>query len=64
MPSVGTLYSIANQLELVVDDLFRDAGSGPRAASAPKPPRMPPIQYSGRMTEKRSGSPKASAGSA
>jgi transcriptional regulator with XRE-family HTH domain len=29
MPSVGTLYSIANQLELVVDDLFRDAG--PRA---------------------------------
>jgi transcriptional regulator with XRE-family HTH domain len=26
MPSVGTLYSIANQLELVVDDLFRDAG--------------------------------------
>ena len=30
MPSVGTLYSIANQLELVVDDLFRDAGKGPR----------------------------------
>jgi transcriptional regulator with XRE-family HTH domain len=28
MPSVGTLYSIANQLELVVDDLFRDAGRG------------------------------------
>jgi transcriptional regulator with XRE-family HTH domain len=26
MPSVGTLYAIANQLELVVDDLFRDAG--------------------------------------
>src|SRR5881227_3002717 len=25
MPSVGTLYNIANQLELVVDDLFRDA---------------------------------------
>src|SRR5438132_8483134 len=25
MPSVGTLYSMANQLELVVDDLFRDA---------------------------------------
>lgn len=24
-PSVGTLYAIANQLELVVDDLFRDA---------------------------------------
>lgn len=30
MPSVGTLYSIANQLELVVDDLFRDANA-PRA---------------------------------
>jgi transcriptional regulator with XRE-family HTH domain len=30
MPSVGTLYTIANQLELVVDDLFRDAGT-PRA---------------------------------
>src|SRR2546421_11757959 len=30
MPSVGTLYSITNQLELVVDDLFRDA-SAPRA---------------------------------
>ena len=29
MPSVGTLYNIANQLELVVDDLFRDA-SAPR----------------------------------
>ena len=27
MPSVGTLYTIANQLELVVDDLFRDAAS-------------------------------------
>src|SRR2546425_5641439 len=37
MPSVGTLYSIANQLELVVDDLFRDAGrgtKGERGASA------------------------------
>jgi transcriptional regulator with XRE-family HTH domain len=33
MPSVGTLYNIANQLELVVDDLFRDAGA-PRADRA------------------------------
>src|SRR5215510_16283614 len=33
MPSVGTLYTIANQLELVVDDLFRDAGA-PRADRA------------------------------
>lgn len=32
-PSVGTLYNIANQLELVVDDLFRDAGA-PRAERA------------------------------
>ena len=31
MPSVGTLYTITNQLELVVDDLFRDAGSSPKA---------------------------------
>ena len=33
MPSVGTLYAIANQLELVVDDLFRDAGT-PRSERA------------------------------
>ncbi len=26
MPSVGTLYAIANELGLLVDDLFRDAG--------------------------------------
>src|SRR5207249_12318433 len=30
MPSVGTLYTIANQLEVVVDDLFRDAPPGPK----------------------------------
>lgn len=29
-PSVGTLYALANELELVVDDLFKD--TGPRAA--------------------------------
>src|SRR5580704_3923172 len=28
MPSVGTLYSITNQLDLVVDDLFKDAAAG------------------------------------
>jgi transcriptional regulator with XRE-family HTH domain len=33
MPSVGTLYAITNQLDLVVDDLFRDAGA-PRAERA------------------------------
>jgi transcriptional regulator with XRE-family HTH domain len=32
-PSVGTLYAIANQLELAIDDLLRDAGA-PRAALA------------------------------
>ena len=30
MPSVGTLYTITNQLGLVVDDLFRDASAGPK----------------------------------
>ena len=28
MPSVGTLYAITNQLDLVVDDLFKDAAAG------------------------------------
>src|ERR1051325_4882987 len=31
MPSVGTLYSIANELGLVVDDLFTGAPSKSRA---------------------------------
>ena len=30
MPSVGTLYAIANELGLLVDDLFRDAERTPR----------------------------------
>lgn len=34
MPSVGTLYAIANQLELVVDDLFRDASPGVKGERA------------------------------
>jgi transcriptional regulator with XRE-family HTH domain len=35
MPSVGTLYNIANQLGLVVDDLFRGVeGSGKRRDTA------------------------------
>src|SRR5882672_7644665 len=33
MPSVGTLYAIANQLAPVVHDLFRDAGT-PRSERA------------------------------
>jgi transcriptional regulator with XRE-family HTH domain len=42
MPSVGTLYTFTNQLDIVVDDLFRDAGSpriarGTNAGDAPDP---------------------------
>ena len=38
MPSVGTLYAITNQLDLVVDDLFKDAAAGyaGNRARAPK----------------------------
>jgi transcriptional regulator with XRE-family HTH domain len=43
MPSVGTLYSIANQLELVVDDLFRDANA-PRAERAKISDAANPVQ--------------------
>src|SRR5438552_4385736 len=35
MPSVGTLYSIANELGLVVDDLF--TGAQPRSRSSSRP---------------------------
>jgi transcriptional regulator with XRE-family HTH domain len=57
MPSVGTLYSIANQLELVVDDLFRDAGSGPRGErtktteDAPDPVQRPRNRKTIRLAE-------------
>jgi transcriptional regulator with XRE-family HTH domain len=57
MPSVGTLYSIANQLELVVDDLFRDAGSGPKgertrtAEDAPDPVQRPRNRKTIRLAE-------------
>jgi transcriptional regulator with XRE-family HTH domain len=45
MPSVGTLYSIANQLELLVDDLFRDAGrSGKSERAAALNDATDPIQ--------------------
>jgi len=46
MPSVGTLFSMANELDLVVDDLFRDeeAGArGPRGGS-PSPRDAGPVQ--------------------
>ena len=59
MPSVGTLYSIANQLELVVDDLFRDAGSGPKGGGerakatedAPDPVQRPRNRKTIRLAE-------------
>lgn len=46
MPSVATLYSITNQLDLVVDDLFKDA-SAPRAERAKTPDSANPIQRHG-----------------
>ena len=57
MPSVGTLYSMANQLELVVDDLFRDAGSGPKGErtrtteDAPDPVQRPRNRKTIRLAE-------------
>ena len=52
MPSVGTLYTITNQLELVVDDLFRDAAPGPKGERPPAPDAAAdPIQrHSSRKT--------------
>ena len=38
MPSVGTLYAIANELGLLVDDLFRDAGRPPGNGEQPRNP--------------------------
>jgi transcriptional regulator with XRE-family HTH domain len=56
MPSVGTLYAIANQLDLVVDDLFRDADA-PRAervkasGDAPDPVQRPHDRKTIRLAE-------------
>jgi transcriptional regulator with XRE-family HTH domain len=44
MPSVGTLYAIANQLELVVDDLFRDAGAPRHERARPSGDASDPVQ--------------------
>jgi transcriptional regulator with XRE-family HTH domain len=44
MPSVGTLYAIANQLELVVDDLFRDAGAPRHERARPSGDAADPVQ--------------------
>ncbi len=47
MPSVGTLYSITNQLELVVDDLFRDALPDAKGERTRTPEDAPdPVQRS------------------
>ena len=42
MPSVGTLYAIANELGLLVDDLFRDAERAPKSGDAGEPARPAP----------------------
>lgn len=39
MPSVGTLYAIANELNLLVDDLFRNRGATRPANAAARQPR-------------------------
>lgn len=45
MPSVGTLYAIANRLGLLVDDMFREAEGG-AAVQGPQPANAPvgPVQ--------------------
>jgi len=54
-PSVGTLYTVANELGLMLDDLFRDGEPGPSKAARNRgqaPARTPdPVQrHSGRKT--------------
>lgn len=48
-PSVGTLYSIANELELVLDDLFRDDAASPKK----KPARAPASAHSPGPVQRR-----------
>ncbi|MGZ8389780.1 MAG: helix-turn-helix domain-containing protein [Rhodoplanes sp.] len=57
MPSVGTLYAMANELGLLVDDLFRDAEAPPQQASSDAGRARPgPVQRSrGRETIHLSG---------
>ena len=46
-PSVGTLYSMANELGLLLDDLFKDDAAAPRArarAPAPGPVQRPKVR--------------------
>ena len=44
MPSVGTLFSMANELRLVVDDLFRSADSPATGRNAPRDVVAGPVQ--------------------
>jgi transcriptional regulator with XRE-family HTH domain len=45
MPSVATLFAIANELGLVIDDLFRGDGAAPRRSAAPPASTRPgPVQ--------------------
>lgn len=49
MPSVGTLFLIANELGLVVDDLFRDQGLHVQEAGAAQNLRSPHLRPQERM---------------
>lgn len=57
MPSVGTLYAMANELGLLVDDLFRDENTAPRPDRPARDLATPgPVQRSrGRETIHLSG---------
>jgi transcriptional regulator with XRE-family HTH domain len=43
-PSVGTLYSMANELGLLLDDLFKDDAASPRARARARAPAPGPVQ--------------------
>ena len=47
-PSVGTLYAMANELGLLLDDLFRDGATSPK-----KPARTPAPAYSPGPVQRR-----------
>src|SRR5262245_55872340 len=44
MPSVATLYAVANQLKIGIDDLFRDANEQERKPDAPPADDDSPVQ--------------------
>jgi len=47
-PSVGTLYSMANELGLLLDDLFRDDSVAPQARAQPQARPPGPVQRNNR----------------